>query len=225
MGKSGWYSIHRDTFQKLVKVLTFDNESNIIIRNRGDITITKRKKRIAMTISITKLFRKFPTEQSCIDWLETARWHGKPVCPHCSGDENISKPASKSNTYWHKDCRNHFTVKTGTVMHSSKTDTRNWMVAIYYYITARKGISAVQLSKELGVQYRTAWHIGHRIREACREGGDFILDKIVEIDANKHNSKKTHAGRGTVGKQAVIGMRERESKVNLLPVRTRRPSN
>lgn len=188
--------------------------------------MTKRKKRIANTISITELFRKFPTEQSCIDWLEAARWNGTPVCPHCGGTENVTKPASKPNTYWHKDCRNHFTVKTGTVMHSSKTDTRNWMIAIYYYMTGRKGISAMQLSKELGVQYRTAWHMGHRIREACNEGGDFILDKIVEMDAtyiggkegNKHESKKLHAGRGTVGKQAVMGMRERQGKVKASPV-------
>ena len=182
---------------------------------------TKTKKRIAKTISITELFRKFPTEQSCIDWLEAARWHGKPVCPHCGGDENITKPASKPNTYWHKDCRQHFTVKTGTVMHSSKTDTRNWMIAIYYYMTGRKGISAMQLSKELGVQYRTAWHMGHRIREALKEGGDFILDKVVEMDAtyiggkegNKHESKKLKAGRGTVGKQAVMGMKQRGGNV------------
>ena len=183
--------------------------------------MTKRKKRIAKTISITELFRMFPTEQSCIDWLEAARWNGKPVCPHCGGIENITKPASKPNTYWHRDCRNHFTVKTGTVMHSSKTDTRNWMIAIYYYMTGRKGISAMQLSKELGVQYRTAWHMGHRIREACKEGGDFILSKIVEMDAtyiggkeeNKHASKRMNAGRGTVGKQPVIGMRQRGGRV------------
>ena len=178
------------------------------------------KKRKATTISITELFRMFPTEQSCIDWLEKARWNGKPVCPHCGGDENVTRPASKPNTYWHKDCRNHFTVKTGTVMHSSKTDTRNWLIAIYYYMTGRKGISAMQLSKELGVQYRTAWHMGHRIREACKEGSDFILSKIVEMDAtyiggkedNKHASKKLRAGRGTVGKQPVLGMRQRGGK-------------
>ena len=188
--------------------------------------MTQRKKRIANTISIPQLFRLFPTEQACIDWLEAARWNGKPVCPHCGGHENITQPASKPNTYWHKDCRKHFTVKTGTVMHSSKTDTRNWMLAIYYYMTGRKGISAMQLSKELGVQYRTAWHMGHRIREACKEGGDFMLNQVVEMDAtyiggkesNKHESKKLKAGRGTVGKQAVMGMRERQGKVKALPV-------
>lgn len=188
--------------------------------------MTQRKKRIANTISIPQLFRLFPTEQACIDWLEAARWNGKPVCPHCGGPENITQPASKPNTYWHKDCRKHFTVKTGTVMHSSKTDTRNWMLAIYYYMTGRKGISAMQLSKELGVQYRTAWHMGHRIREACKEGGDFMLNQVVEMDAtyiggkesNKHESKKLKAGRGTVGKQAVMGMRERQGKVKALPV-------
>ena len=179
--------------------------------------MTKRKKRVAKTISITELYRIFPTEQSCIDWLEKERWNGTPVCPHCGGTENVTKPASKPNTYWHRDCRNHFTVKTGTIMHSSKTDTRNWIIAIYHYMTGRKGISAMQLSKVLGVQYRTAWHIGHRIREACKESGDFVLTKIVEMDTtyvggkegNKHESKKRHAGRGTVGKTPVMGMKQR----------------
>ena len=66
------------------------------------------------------------------------------------------------HTYWHKDCRKNFTVKTGTVMHASKTKTQNWLIAMYSVLTARKGVSAMQLSKELGVQYKTAWYMLHR---------------------------------------------------------------
>lgn len=179
----------------------------------------------AETISITQLLKMFSTERKAIEWLEQVRWGGSPVCPHCGGIENITKPKSKPFTYWHKDCRKNFTVKTGTIMHASKTSTQNWVVAIYSVLTARKSVSSLQLSKELGVQQRTAWYMLHRIREACQQG-DFKLFGSVEVDEvyiggleeNKHEHKKLHAGRGGVGKQAVIGMRERKGKVKAMPI-------
>ena len=188
------------------------------------------RKRMATTISVTKLLKYFSTEETCIAWLEQARWNGKPTCPHCQGQDSISLVQSKRFTYWHKNCRKHFTVKTGTVMHSSKTTTQNWIVALYYVLTARKGVSAMQLSKELGVQYRTAWYMLHRIREACA-GGQFKLSRVVEVDEtyiggtakNKHASKKAkHKGTGMVGKQAVLGIRERQGRTKLLPIAGRR---
>ncbi len=184
------------------------------------------RKRIAATISITQLLKYFSTEEKCIEWLEQTRWNGKPICPHCQGQDSISPAQSKRFTYWHRQCRKYFTVKTGTVMHSSKTTTQNWIVALYYVLTARKGISALQLSKELKVQYRTAWYMLHRIREACA-GGQFKLSRVVEVDEtyiggkakNKHASKKLERhGTGMVGKQAVLGIRERQGRTKLLPI-------
>ena len=185
----------------------------------------KSKKHIAKTISLRELLQRFPTEDDCVTWLEEVRWQGTPVCPHCGGFENVSQPKSKKYTYWHKDCRKQFTVKTGTVMHSSKTSTQNWLIAMYMVLTARKGVSAMQLSKELGVQYKTAWYMLHRIREACASGS-FKFSRVVEVDEtyiggkekNKHESKKLHAGRGPVGKTAVVGIKERGGKVSAKPV-------
>ena len=182
-------------------------------------------KRIAETISVVQLFRMFPDADSCYAWLESSRWNGKPVCPHCGGMDNIKPRRSKPHYYNHKDCRKDFSVTTGTCMHATKRPLQDWIYAIYTVLTSRKGVSAMQLSKELGVQYRTAWHMLHRIREACGRG-DFSLGDTVEVDEtyigglekNKHESKKLHAGRGAVGKTAVVGVRQRGGKTKAEPV-------
>ena len=184
-----------------------------------------KAKGTAETISITQLLRMFPDQETCIAWLERVRWNGEPVCPHCGACDKISRPKSKPHTYWCGSCRKQFRVTTKTIMHSTRTDLQNWIVAIYSVMTARKGVSAMQLSKELGVQYRTAWYMLHRIREACASG-EFKLAGVVEIDevyiggkeANKHEDKKLKAGRGPVGKVAVMGARERGGNTVARPV-------
>ena len=183
-------------------------------------------KRIADTISVRQLFRMFPDEDVCHAWLEETRWRGTPVCPHCCGVENIRKLGpSQARSYWHKDCRRYFTVRTGTSMHATKRPLQDWIYTIYTVVTARKGVNAMQFPKELGVQYHTAWHLAHRVREACGRG-DFALTNVVVVDetyiggkeANKHESKKLKQGRGTVGKTAVVGVLERDPKVKAQPV-------
>ena len=185
------------------------------------------KKRIAETISVPQLYRMFPDDAACRKWLEDVRWGGEPCCPRCGSLEDIrvAPPSKPAGHYWCKACRRFFTVTIGTFMHSTKADLQHWIYAIYSVLTGRKGISAMQLSKELGVQYRTAWHMLHRVREACGKG-EFKLDNVVEADEthiggkekNKHESKKLKAGRGTVGKAAVAGLRERGGRVIAKPV-------
>ena len=182
-------------------------------------------KRIANTISIIELSSMFGTERKAVAWLERSRWEGKPVCPHCGGMDNIKPYKGKKFTYWHKDCRKAFTVKTGSVMHASKIGIRKWAIAIYAVLTARKGISSLQLSKELGITQKSSWYMLQRIREACKQG-EFKLSHIVEVDEayiggmerNKHENKKLKAGRGTIGKIPVLGMRERKGRVKAMPV-------
>ena len=187
----------------------------------------KSGKRIAETISVPQLYRMFPDDDACRAWLERVRWGGKPGCPRCGSLDGIREapPSKPKGNYWCKSCRRFFTVTVGTCLHATKADLQHWIYAIYSVLTARKGVSAMRLSKELGVQYRTAWHMLHRVREACGRG-DFKLSETVEVDethiggkeSNKHESKKLHQGRGAVGKEAVAGIRERGGKVKAKPV-------
>ena len=175
-------------------------------------------KRIAKTISVPQLFLMFRDEETCIRWFEKTLWNNVPTCHRCGSQSDIT--AEKNHSYWCKACRRRFNVKTGTMLHATKRPLRDWIYVIYTVLTSRKGVSAMQLSKELGCQYRTAWHMLHRVREACGNG-DFTLSKVVEVDEthiggkekNKHKAKKLNAGRGTVGKEAVVGIRERDGKV------------
>lgn len=107
-------------------------------------------------------------------------------------------------------------MRTGTIFERSHVPLHKWVYAMYLLVTARKGISSLQLSKEIGIMQKSAWFVLHRLREAC--GGDLTkLQGLIEIDetyvggieANKHESKKLKQGRGTVGKTAVLGMKER----------------
>ena len=169
-------------------------------------------------ISLMELFKMFPDEASARRWFEDTRWPDGRACSKCGSVNTREVPNEKPMPYWCTDCRSYFSVKTGTVMHSSQLPMRIWAIAIHRVRTSLHGFSSMQMHRDLNIRQATAWHLLHRIREAM-DSGDPLFIGPVEADethfgdkeGDKRESKKLRQGRGAVGKTAVVGVKDRET--------------
>jgi transposase-like protein len=130
---------------------------------------------------------RFRNEDAAREHLENIRWPNGVVCPHCGGTERNSKLRGESHRpglYFCGDCRKQFSVTVGTVFERSKIPLSKWLTAVYLLCSSKKGISSHQIHRTLGVTYKTAWFMTHRIRHAMTAEGGLMGSGggVVEAD-------------------------------------------
>ncbi|MCY3970636.1 MAG: IS1595 family transposase [Acidobacteria bacterium] len=181
-------------------------------------------------VTLLELARRFPDEEAAARWFESVFWpDGVKWCPHCGGDDTH---ACKHPTmpYRCRECRGYFGLRTGTIMAKSPLPLLKWLYAIYLDVTAPKGISSVQLGKDIGVCQKTAWFMQQRIREGFETSA--MRDQLrgtVEVDetfvggkqpTRHRRDRRRYSAADNWGKTIVVGAIERNGRAVAVPIRS-----
>ena len=179
------------------------------------------------TLSSKQFHDIFPDEAAAVEWAESIRWPDGVLCVHCASGNVVEVKNRKPMPYRCRSCRKYFSVKVGSLMQDAKLSVWQWLYAMYLMSVSKKGLSSMQLARQLGIAQEAAWRLGHKIRQAWNQGSLFPMIGEVEVDEtyiggkerNKHAWKREHLGRGAVGKQAVMGIRSRGTgEVRAFPI-------
>jgi len=172
--------------------------------------------------SLIQVLDYFKEESTCVTYLANSRWGTEPACPHCGNvGAYVTNRGFKCKA---KECHKKFTVTTGTVFENSKISLRYWFAAIYLATAHKKGISSLQLSRDLNITQKTAWFLLHRVREMLTNNAPDMLTGTVEVDetyiggktTNKHKHRReldNAKGTGSINKTPVVAMLQRDGNI------------
>jgi transposase-like protein len=174
-------------------------------------------------------FTAFRSEADAVAMLERLRWPNGVACPHCGGADpyritSKARPgtrAARPGLWKCSQCPNQFTVKVGTIFEQSHIPVSKWLMAIHLIASSKKGMSAHQFHRMLGVTYRSAWFMAHRLRYAMAQP-EGIFAGVVEVDETYVGGKRRNTKRGRPGpdshKAPVVALVQRGGKVAAFPV-------
>lgn len=182
-------------------------------------------------MNILDVFKNFQNQEQAVEYLETARWHERPICPYCKS-EKVCRHTSgdRAGMRWQcQDCTRAFSVTVGTIFHGTHIPLAKWFLVLALVVNAKKSVSACQIARDLGMRRPTVWSMVHRIRAAMLNDPEQnnLLHGIIEADetyvggkprkGNKRDDDKpSKRGRGT-SKKPVIGVIERGGRVVAKP--------
>ncbi len=182
------------------------------------------------TLNLATLSPLFADEEAARAFLESKRWPNGPVCPRCGSTRAHALTARKGSrkpvrkgVYFCGGCRKQFTVRIGTIFEDSHIPLNKWLMAFHLMSSSKKGISSMQLHRELGITLKSAWFLSHRIRESMTEKHENLLRGVVEVDETyvggkpRKGSSGSKRGRGT-DKVPVMALVERDGNVRSKPV-------
>ena len=170
-------------------------------------------------MTMMELMDMFPDNHTAEKWFESRIWRDGRVCGRCGGSKTC-KATHPTMPYWCSACRKYFSVKLGTVMERSHISYRQWAIVTYQFATNVKGISSMKIHHDLGISQSSAWFMVQRLRESWKTlAGTDKMEGPVEIDEvyiggrekNKHHTKKRPHSQGGAGKQAVVGVKDRDT--------------
>ncbi|MCZ0933126.1 MAG: IS1595 family transposase [Oligoflexia bacterium] len=174
-----------------------------------------------VVLSSYEFLKKFNTEFKCLKFLERNIWKNGIKCGFCGSDE-VSKKNKKTGFHYCNDCKKQFNVRTNTIFHRSRIPLQKWLYASYLLQTSRKGVSSLQLSKQLGITQKSAWFMLHRLREASKSGsfklsGDVKSDETYFGGKNKNRHKNKRKKNWQADKIMVQGIKaENQLKFHII---------
>ena len=174
-------------------------------------------------MNLVKLIERYGNEDKCRDYLEELRWPNGVACPRC-GSFGVSR-VQKPRVFDCNSCRYQFSVTSGTIFHDSHLPLWKWFLTAYMMSEAKKGVSANQIKRTIGVSYKTAWYLCHRIRAAMSDGSPNPLRGIVEVDETWIGGKRKNVGHGYKGNKVVVAgavERDGDARLQTIPDTTRR---